>query len=319
MKLDDLFPLCADPTCPAKGQDHHPLPHQRELIESDTKYIYQQGGYGSAKSLGACAVGVALSLQIPGNRGIVIRETYPKLHDNTQRLFMEMLERAKIKWRGRENRDGWYHRVILQNKSEIHFREGRTVRLGADYGWFVVDEASEIEERLFKNLQARLRLAAAGLYLRGVLLSNPPHHNHWLHKVFGEDPGAFSREVETSTGVFEATTFKFMQVSTRQNPHNPPGYLADLLTGLTQAEIARLVEGGYGYIPDGPPAYPKFEHHRHVGLPELKREYPLVRGWDFGFRHPAVTFHQFWHCLKQQIHWSILDAMDGKMILNIQN
>ncbi len=314
MKIEDLFPVCADTLCPLKGQHKHPTPSQLELIQSGDRYIYLQGGYGSAKTLGACAVGVLLSLQIPGNRGIVIRETYPKLHDNTQRVFMEMLDRAKIKWRGRENRDGWYHRLIFSNKSEVHFREGRTVRLGADYGWFFVDETSEVEEKLFKNLQARLRLPAAGPYLRGVLTSNPPHQNHWLHKVFGEDPGSFTREVEVTPGHFEQTTFRFMQVSTRQNPHNPPGYLADLLTGLTQAEIARLVEGGYGYIPDGPPAYPKFEHYRHVGLPQFKKEYPLVRGWDFGFRHPAVTFHQFWRCLKQQIHWSLLDAMDARMI-----
>ena len=226
---------------------------------------------------------------------------------------MEMMERAKIKWRGRENRDGWHHRVILSNKSEIHFREGHTVRLGADYGWFVVDEASEVEKRLFKNLQARLRLPAAGKYLRGIVLSNPPHVNHWLHEVFGEEPGRFEKEVETTPGHFEITTFRFMQVSTRANPHNPPGYLADLLTGLTQAEIARLVEGGYGYIPDGPPVYPMFEHHRHIGMPELREFTPLVRAWDFGFRNPAVTFHQFWRCGKNEIHWDILDAVEGKM------
>lgn len=315
MTLDDLFPICADQKCPLKGQHKHPTASQLELIHSADRYIYQQGGYGSAKTLGACALGVLLSLQIPGNRGIVIRETYPKLHDNTQRVFMEMLERAKIRWTGRENRDGWYHRVILKgNKSEIHFREGRTVRLGADYGWFFVDEASEVEERLFKNLQARLRLPAAGKFLRGFLTSNPPHVNHWLHKVFGEHPGAFSREVEVETGRFEQTTFRFMRVSTRANPHNPPGYLADLLTGLTQTEIARLVEGDYGYIPDGPPAYPQFENFRHVGIPAFQKEVPLVRGWDFGFRHPAVTFHQFARCLKRQIHWTILDAMDGRMV-----
>lgn len=314
MKVSDLFPVCADTACPLRGQHGHPLPHQLELVQSADRYVYLQGGYGSAKTLGACAVGVLLSLQIPGNRGIVIRETYPKLHDNTQRVFMEMLDRAKIKWKGRENRDGWYHRIIFPNKSEVHFREGRTVRLGADYGWFFVDEASEVDERLFKNLQARLRLPEAGPYLRGFLTSNPPHHNHWLHKVFGQDPGSFTKEVETTPGHIEQTTFRFMQASTRANPHNPPGYLADLLTGLTQAEIARLVEGEYGYIPDGPPVYPMFEHYRHVGVPSLREHTPLVRAWDFGFRHPAVSFHQFWRCRKAQIHWTILDAMDDKMV-----
>jgi len=313
VNIEDLFPICADAACALKGQHKHPLPQQLEIINSTAKYTYAQGGYGSAKTLGGCALGILLSLKIPGNRGIVLRESYPKLHDNTQRVFMECLERAGIKWKGRENRDGWYHRIIFPNKSEVHFREGRTVRLGADYGWFLVDEASEVEERLFKNLQARLRLAAARDFLRGVLLSNPPHQNHWLHSIFGDEPRSFAVQQDMGDHI-DLSTFQFLRISTRQNPHNPPGYLADLLTGLTQAEIQRLVEGDYGYVPDGPPVYTTFTHHRHVGLPTVQPDIPLVRAWDFGFRHPAITFHQFWRCLKAEIHWSILDAMDGRMI-----
>src|SRR3990167_5835379 len=315
MRPENLFPICQDPACPDRGKHQHLMPHQKELISAEEKYVYLQGGYGAAKTMPACAFGVLLSLMVPGNRGIVIRESYPKLHDSTQRVFMETLERGKIKFKGRENRDGWYHRIILSNKSEVVFREAKNLGrfLGPEYGWFLVDEAFEIDKEVFKKLQGRLRLPAARGYHRGMLLSNPPPHHSWLHEVFGDTPGRFEREVEID-GKIEVVTFRFMKVSTRANPHNPPGYLADILTGLTQDEIARLVDGEYGYTLEGPPVYPMFEHHRHVGLPVVRKIQTLVRAWDFGFRHPACTWHQFWRCRKTNIHWAILDAVDGRMI-----
>src|SRR5712692_8206418 len=183
MRIENLFPVCAEPQCPQKGKHNHPLAHQLEIINEASKYLYVQGGYGSAKTLGGCAAGILLSLAIPGNRGVVLRESYPKLHDSTQRTFMDTLALAGVKWRGRENRDGWYHRIILPNKSEILFREGRNPGrfLGSEFGWFLIDEALEITKDVFKKLQGRLRLAAARGFHRGMLLSNPPHHNHWLH------------------------------------------------------------------------------------------------------------------------------------------
>ena len=318
MTPDDLFPICADKMCPRIGQHKHISPPQQDFLDATEKYVYMQGGYGSGKSIIACIKGILLSISLPGNRGVVIRESYPKLHDSTQRTFMECLDRAGIRYKGRENRDGWYHRIIIPVKggsSEVFFRETKQLGrfLGSEFGWWLVDEALEVDKDVFKKLQGRLRLPAARGFYSGMLISNPPHLNHWLHEVFGENPRSFSVEVDIS-GQIELSTFRYMQVSTRQNPHNPPGYLADLLTGLTQAEIDRLVEGQYGYIPDGPPVYPMFEHHRHVGLPQLPEHVPLVRAWDFGFRHPAVSFHAFWRCRKEEIHWNILDAMDSRMV-----
>ena len=180
MKPADLFPVCADRNCPNQGQHKHLLPHQESFFKSDAKYIYVQGGYGASKTMQACVKGILLALTIPGNRGVVIRETYPKLHDSTQRVFMEALERGKIPWKGRENRDGWYHRIILPNKSEVFFREARNLGrfLGPEYGWFLIDEALEVQKEVFKKLQGRLRLSQALGFHCGMLLRNPPHQNH---------------------------------------------------------------------------------------------------------------------------------------------
>src|SRR5688572_5581282 len=148
MKYLDLFPLCNSSECPKAGTHRHPLPHQTELLESEEKYVAMVGGYGSAKTLPTAALGVLLSLMIPGNIGFVGRRTYTKIHDSPLPVYMQCLERAGVDWKGRENRDGFPHRIILPNESEIRFRETKDIGrwLGPEYGWFHLEEAQEEPE-----------------------------------------------------------------------------------------------------------------------------------------------------------------------------
>lgn len=317
MRVENLFPPCNDIHCPLYRKHTHPIPHQLELIHSSEKYSYVQGGYGSAKTLAACILFLLLAAKIPGNRLVIARRSYPLLHDSTQRIFMEVLERSGLDWTGRENRDGWYHRIVLPNDSEVFFRESQNVGrwLGPEYGGFLIDEALEEPQSTFTKLQGRLRLAIAGPYLKGVLLSNPPHRTHWLRSRFGEEARTWTERTEVAPGRFENTSFRFMKVSTRSNPHNPPGYLADLIGGNTSAEVQRIVEGEYGFTPEGAPAYPTFQPERHIGLPVISDMNPsLVVSFDFGYRHPAAHWHQFFLCHKRQVHWHILSELDGAKI-----
>ena len=193
MKLEDLFPEAPQPCrfCARTDPHKHVLDHQRRLIESDAKYIAILGGYGSAKTLGIAALGVGLSLAVPGNAGIVCRRSYAKLHDSTERIFLETLQRAGTEFKARELRDGWPHRIILPNASEIVFRETKDLGrfLGPEYGWFVVDEAVEEPRKTFTDLTGRLRLGRAQHFLKGVIASNPPNIHHWIPDVFGRTPG----------------------------------------------------------------------------------------------------------------------------------
>lgn len=311
MILEDLFPLSPLPCkfCDREDEHKHILPHQRQLIESDAKYIAILGGYGSAKTLGIAALGVGLSLVVPGNIGIVCRRSYAKLHDSTQRIFLEVLQRAVGEFKAREVRDGWPHRVILPNASEIVFRETKDIGrfLGPEYGWFEIDEAVEEPKKTFTDLTGRLRLGRAQKYLRGVIASNPPNIHHWIPEVFGDKPG---RRVVTIED--EPTTYELIQVSTRQNPFLPTGYIADLIANHPPSEVKRIVEGQYGFSYEGKPVYaPPFQYETHVGTPETL-PFSLVRSWDFGYHCPAVTWHQFPRCKSGGSHWLILDEYVGR-------
>ena len=308
MRVIDLFPPCTREDCPCKGRSKHIEPHQQEFFDSPAKYIYWQGGYGSGKTLPAVIKCLLLMLKVPGIRGFIGRQSLPKLHDSTQRIFMEVLERAQLDdVEFRENRDGWAHHIILPNGSEVFFRPTSDLGrfLGPEYGFFLIDEAQEEPEKTFTDLMGRLRLPLARRYLCGMLLSNPPDGLHWLKKHFGDKPGIFEKTVENVS-----TKWHFMRSSTRLNPHMGRSYVADLIMVHGEEEALRIIEGMYGFTNKGTPVYrPPFNHNVHIGEPAPVEFLPLIRSWDFGRRHPAVTFHQAYHCKKGQLHWTILDEL----------
>lgn len=305
MRVLDLFPTCTDARCPQVGRHKHPLPSQLTLIHSDAKFICSLGGYGSGKTYAACVLCVLLMMAAPGNKGFIGRMSYPELHDSTLRVFLEVLQRTGIEdIEFKENWGGFPHRIILPNGSEAIFRELKNVGrfLGPEYGFFYLDEAAQAAENAFTGLLGRLRLPRAGQHLKGILTTNPPHKNHWIAKRWGLEAG------KTQIG---DSSYHLLKTSTRDNPHLPPGYLKDLLTNLDPNEISRVVEGNFGFVTDGPAVYPEFKHTTHVGVPDTL-PVALMRGWDFGFRHPACSWSQFFRCRRNKLHWNILHELDAK-------
>jgi phage terminase large subunit len=289
-------------------------PWQMEALQSPAKYLGLVGGVGSGKTLPACVLGLALSLQIPGNRGIVMRRTYQKLHDSTWTIFLEVLQRSGIQGIKYQQKYGGYpHRVILPNQSEIVARETKDLGrfLGPEYGWFLVDEALEEPVETMRGLMTRLRLGRAGGYLKGILCTNPPPRKSWFVDYFGLKPGI--REVRDKvTGV--VSKYHLIRSTTRENKALPPGYLGDLLAMNTDSEIARIVDGHFGFTQEGTPVYPQFKIARNVRDDTFRPSESIIRGWDFGFHHPAVTWHQLWRCRVRRLHWSIHHEMDAEEI-----
>lgn len=313
MLTSELFPPCrAAPECPVEGctikrENHrHVLPKQQELLTSPEKFIALVGGYGSAKTLGASVLGHLLSISIPGNMGIVLRRSLPKLHDSTERIYLEVLQRSGVDFKAREMRDGWPGRIIYSNGSEVVFRETKDLGrfLGPEYGWFYIDEAQEEPEKTFNDLIGRLRLPRAAKYLKGIIGTNPPQRTHWIARKFPK-PGVWSAQTKLKNGKVITSTYRMIQSSTYENPFLSDGYIAGILENNTEAEARRIIEGYYGFVQEGTAVYTKFNPIVNVGEPKTYKM-TLYRVWDFGFHQPAVLYSQIFRCAKGGVHMNVL-------------
>lgn len=313
MKTEQLFPPCERPDCPEHGtKHHHILPKQQELLEANEKYIALIGGYGSAKTLGGSVMGHLLSLGVPGNIGIVCRRSLPKLHDSTERIFLEILERSKINFRAREMRDSWPHRIIYPNGSEVHFRETKDIGrfLGPEYGWFMIDEAQEEPQKTYTDLKGRLRLPRAAKYLRGLIMTNPPSNQHWIAKEFPNE-GSWTKTITIKDQKTITESYRMIRSTTYDNPFLDPAYVAGLLQSHTPGEVKRIVEGQYGFVQEGKPVYPMFDYLKHVADPQTFRM-TVYRVWDFGFHCPATMWGQIFRCKHQALHATVLHEAMGQ-------
>lgn len=312
MNVSDLFPPCNRSDCTQRGRHAHILPHQQELLDSTEKFVAEVGGYGSAKTLPACVLGHLLSVSIPGNMGIVMRRSLPKLHDSTERIYLEVLQRSGLTWQAREMRDGWPHRIIYPNGSEVVFRETKDIGrfLGPEYGWFYIDEAQEEPEKTFKDLSGRLRLPRAARHLKGILATNPPSNQHWIAKTF-HTPGRIVREVKMPSGETVRTTYRMIRSSTYENPFVNREYVATLLLNHTPAEAKRIIDGQYGFSTDGDPVYPMFDFMKHVGDPATYTM-TLYRVWDWGFHAPAASWYHIIRCKAGKYHLTQLQELIGQ-------
>lgn len=310
MLVQDLFPLCQAHSCPQRGQHKHILQSQLDLVHAPEKYVLSVGGYQSGKTLAACIACILLMMSVPGIRGFVGRRTYDKLADSTLRVFLEVLERgaevdeALRGTRYLEKFRHFPHRLVLPNDSEVIFRETKDVgrHLGPQYGFIYLDEVQEEPEFTFTKLKGRLSQPLAADYLKFICTTNPSNKNHWMYRWFGLRPGRLE---------LDGIGYRHIRSTPRDNPHLPAEYVRDLMT-LDPAEIRRVVEGMPGFVVDGPAVYP-FRHEQHVGVPELL-PVGLLRQWDFGYRHPACTWAQFYRCKRRTVHYHVLDELDAENV-----
>lgn len=331
--LEAYFPDCVLPDCAGAkhGAHQHILPHQQSIIDCDTKYLYCQGGVGSAKSLAFAVKCCKLSLEIPQNKGVVSRLHYDDLFDSSwgeiQACLQRLVDREYIRnFKAAKKVQGEYTEYTLPNGSELKAIQGKNWSrgLGASHGWFWVDDAMEAQEEFFigtntsAGLLSRLRLshvlfdrrvydAAKRPYgaLHGMVSSNPPPYGHWLHKLFGDKPGVHAIGDDAVTWMMTATT---------DNPFAGVNYAKGLIAvqqrmGHTEQTTRRVIFGESIPAYKGLPVFPQFDRAAHVAPLRFRPDLPLIRAWDFGFLHPAVTFSNIFKCKHGTNHYFTLSEV----------
>lgn len=242
-----------------------------------------RGGLGSGKSRFGTEHINTLALKYPGSTHVIGRKDMTSLKETTQREFLEkVVDSATVQqFNAHENK------LYYKNGSEILFRETKDPDKfkSLELTSWMLDEADENDtDEAFDKLDQRLRqkIWMDGRLVEppycGLLVFNPVDEFHWLYKL-------------ATAGIETVEDFRF---DTYENvPNLPADYIANLIKRLPPWEVNRLVHGHWGRRIRGNPVIHGFRKETHVKADlQLNPYLPLLRAWDFGYNHPAVTFCQ---------------------------
>lgn len=241
-----------------------------------------RGGLGSGKSRCATEHVNAQALRYPGSRYVIARKDLTSLKETTQKEFLEKVVDSATVSQFNVNDNKLYYK----NGSEVLFRETKDPDKfkSLELTGFLIDECDENETaEAYEKLDERLRqtLLIEGVKVEppyfGLLVFNPTPDDHWLAVVANRTD-------------IDVTDFRF---DTYENVANLPGdYIPNLLRRLPSWDVNRLVHGHWGRSVKGFPVIHGFKRETHVRPFGFVDYLPLLRGWDFGFNHPAVLWAQ---------------------------
>ena len=319
------------------------------FFKDHKSYLYCQGGVGSAKSVAFAARTVREMIEICENEGVVVRKDYEKLYRSAwkdiKQVVKRLVKRKKIAPPTYSTKkQGDYTKILFHGTehfdecgSELYAVQAKnwSEGLGSSYGVFWVDDAMECPEGLFlgdgevnAGLLSRLRLPHVAFHrvldyellqedvvnrLIGLVSSNPPPVNSWLHKLFGKEPGDYwlgDDEVH------------WMQVNTLTNPFVGENYAKGLVAvqkkmGRKKAIIDRIIAGESKPAYGGVPVFPEFDHSKHVADIKFDPSLPLVVSIDFGFLHPAICYSNLFRCKYGRHHYLNLTTLAEPKDINV--
>lgn len=273
------------------GEDVHiirnykPTEKQKIFHSSGVKYKVLKGALGSSKTRMAVEEVNTLMAEHPGIIIYVMRKTMPALRDSTLHEFLKYIDPQL----GNYNKKTEQFDIVTQGQIRFRGLDEPTKMKGPEPAVIVMDEAEEFTYEDFKTLKARCRqmtnhLGQPTKYpIHMIIIFNPVNEDHWLYQQFVGN----KKEYEKDGGLL------LLELSTYDNIENlPEGYIEQVSVGLTPEEIDRLIWGKWGTIIKGKPVYAGcFNADYHLKKWKFDQGlHTLVRGWDFGFNHPACSF-----------------------------
>lgn len=269
-------------------------PTQREFIYSPNRIKAYMGPAGCAKTSTLAAAGLGRALFQPGSKGFVSRNDYNDLMDTTALRMQEMLLRLPkgiLLDRDKSPPMKWWIRPIVEgDPSQITFVGLKDDIVGVEADWWIVDEANEVEEVRFHQINARLRNIVGKQYgfMMGLAF-NPPVKHHWLYTACTGFNDADRKVSDPWMTLFKPQS--------KENIRNlPDGYYEALAKTMPEDQRQRFVEGEWGTTFEGKPVYREFNFGIHAKSLAFDPYLPLMRFWDFGYGHPYCGFAQFDEC-----------------------
>jgi len=234
--------------------------------------------HNSGKSTAMCQEVKTCLLESPGSIWVVGRKLLPSLRDTTMRTMLNIIPQELVRTFNKASLT-----LTLKNGSEIWFRPlyDPEVLKSYEIAGFAIDEANEVDEEIYKRLKDRMRQKlrnGSRPRYQSIIALNPTDEDHWI-------PQLFLHQKPEGHEMFVSTTF--------DNAANlPPEYVKELEQMYSPDVLQRLLYGQFGKVHKGRPVYPQFSRGNHIYPLEFDPKLPLIRGWDFGYQHPAVVFMQ---------------------------
>lgn len=256
--------------------DYQPTPKQRQFHAAPQMYKLYGGAMGGGKSRALCEEGLQLSLDYPGNFGVIARQTLPELKATTLiTFFNETLPEGSVKHKALVAK---YNRteglLTLKNGSKILFTgldNDNTDKIKSmNLGWFAIDEATEVSEDIFNMFCTRLRLKLPNIRYFGLLASNP-------------EPGWVKRRFIDK----QLNDHIFVPALPKENPHLPQDYIKRF-ANLPDHWQRRYLDGNWD-VYEGQ-IFVHFDRNIHVIDPFTPPgSWRKIAGLDHGLRNPTAV------------------------------
>jgi hypothetical protein len=269
---------------------------------ADAPFLDFEGAVRAGKTTPLVAKVLNYCIEHPGIHCALTRWTQDGLDAQLKPRWRDWCREhgIQLKWHADEE----YDEVVTQQaSSRVYLRAlkaseetSRFSKLaGLTLAIIGIDQAEEVPEDVYRAY-VPARLSQPGYPHQVLLTPNPPGETHWISREF------------PVTNVHAG--HRYIRTSVHDNRHN----LGDLY--IRQLEQAyppghalrrRFIEGKRGLSLVGTPVYGStFNSQIHIGPTRLNPEVPLLEGWDFGHKHPHVTWGQL-------MPWGQLVILGGVM------
>lgn len=282
------------PACHATIIDYKPAPYQQKFHQSKAQYKLNIGGYGSGKTTMCCAELAEHVLSIPFGRSLI---TAPKLQQVRDAVIPELdkflpphlIDKRTNSPNIRYTMTNGHEILVYASNDEENLR---SINLTA----FYIEEASNVDYEVFRQLQARLRNTAAIVYdnmgneidykFLGMVSTNPD--DGWVRdqflllsgKIFASESIDRTMYDKIRVNKGEKHYHSFLS-SSRDNSHLPKTFIERLCIGKTPAWIRKYIDC-YLDIREGA-VYPDLVNAIVEPFP-IPASWMRVAGFDKGYR-----------------------------------
>ena len=285
------------PSCKLTFIDYNPLPHQREFLQSSTPFLLMVGGYGSGKTTSAVAKLVHHCLSIPKGRSLI---TGPKLQLIDDAVLPELYKFIPPWFIVRQTQKPAYCKLMNGHEILVYASNDEQNLRSLNLTSFYIEEASNVDYSVFKQLQTRLRNNAAvkrditGKVIMdktmGIVCTNPD--DGWVRDSFL----MYSKEIHASDSV-DVSNYKKLKArrpyvefesflsSSRDNTYLPPRFIANMCIGKPREWIRKYIDCQLD-IKEGA-VYPEFTQHIIDPFP-IPDTWLRVAGFDRGWTDPTT-------------------------------